>query len=490
MRTTSNLSGPDLAHALGPWRRTGAAYVALADALRSLVLDGRLAIRGRLPSERELAVALGVSRTTTTAAYDVLRDQGYLESRRGSGSRVALPTGGVLDREFAGPSSESPAGAIDLTIAALPAPGAMTEAVSKATRDLAGYLGSTGYDPRGLPAFRHAVADHFVARGVPTREDQIVITSGAQHALALLLEVLVAPGDAVLVESPTYPNAFEAIRRVEGRLLPVAMADGGWDVDRLAAGLVAGSPRLAYLIPDFQNPTGFLMTDAERAEVSEACRRAGTPLVVDETFSQLDLEPWRPTPAPTASYGRDTVITIGSMSKAYWGGLRVGWIRCAPALAYRLARSRAGLDLATPVLDQLVAIHLLRASEAVLAERRSLLGTRRDALVSALQRELPAWSFVVPRGGLSLWVELEDAGSRALAEAAKTNGVRIIPGPTFAADDTLENRVRLPFTQPPHVLEEATVRLAAAQRRLASRTQPYPGDDPASGFSTHWLSGR
>lgn len=467
MDTSQAVTSWELARLLGRWRRTGPGYAALAAALRSLVLDGRLPLRARLPSERELAAALGLSRTTTAAAYDLLRDEGYVQSLRGSGSRIALPTGGALERELAGRTPDLPGDGIDLTIAALPAPGAMMEAVARATRDLAGHLGSSGYDPRGVRSLRRTVAEAYTARGLRTDEDQVLITSGAQHALTLALDVLLAPGDPVLVEEPSYPNAFEALRRARARLVPAPMRDDGWDTATLEALFRRAVPRLAYMIWDFQNPTGFLMGDGQRAAILAAAERAGAHLVVDETFAQLDLEPWRATPRPAAAGDRDgRVVTIGSMSKAYWGGLRVGWIRCVAPLARRLAQARAGLDLSTPVLDQLVAQHLLRASDEVLSERRTLLAARRDALVGALRRELPAWRFTVPRGGLSLWAELMRAEAEALAEAARAEGVRVIPGPTFSVDRSLDRRIRLPFTQPPGALEEAVARLAAAERRL------------------------
>jgi DNA-binding transcriptional MocR family regulator len=470
------MTGSELARMLGSWHRPGPGYVALARALRSLILDGRLSLRARLPSEREMAATLGVSRTTTTAAYDVLRSDGYVESRRGSGSRIALPTGGAIDREVAAQERHrlGPEG-IDLTIAALPAPGAMVEAVDRAARDLAAHLGSSGYDPSGLPSLRRAVAGHFTERGLPTDEDQIIITSGAQHALTLLLDVLVAPGDPVLVEVPSYPNAFEAMRRAAIRFVRAPMGDDGWDVDMVCGRFGQAMPRVAYMICDFQNPTGFLMPDGQRAALVGAAGRAGTHLIVDETFAQLDLEPWRATPKPVAAHDEeDRVVTIGSMSKAYWGGLRVGWIRCVAPLARRLAQARMALDLSTPVLDQLVAVRLLLASESVLAERRAMLTERRNALVGAIRRSLPSWRVNVPRGGLCLWVELDRPEAEALAEAAEAEGVRVIPGPIFSVDGTLHRRLRVPFTQPVEALEDAVVRLASAVRRLRIGERPDP----------------
>jgi DNA-binding transcriptional MocR family regulator len=468
MEARSIVPSAELARLLGSWEGSGPGYTALAGALRTLVLDGRVPLRARLPSERELAAVLGVSRTTTTAAYDLLRGEGFLESRQGSGSRVALPTGGAADRELRALSpGEHAADSIDLSIAAMPAPGAMMDAVDGAARDLAGHLGGTGYDPLGVPSFRREIAEQFTARGVPTSDDQIVVVAGAQLALALLLDVLLAPGDPALVEVPSYPNAIGALRRAGARFVPAAMTDTGWDLDLVAVTFREQAPRVAYLQPDFHNPTGFLMPDDEREAVVREAVRAGTHLVVDETFARLDLEPWRPRPEPMAAHDREgAVITVGSMSKAFWGGLRLGWIRCASPLARRVAQARAAVDLATPVLEQLIAERLLRASGPILDERRRLLAERRDALVTALREELPAWRFRIPRGGLCLWAELERPEAEALAEAADREGVHVVPGTTFSPDGTLDRYLRLPFTLPPDRLREAVSRLALAERRI------------------------
>jgi DNA-binding transcriptional MocR family regulator len=466
MEARSVVPSAELARLLGAWEGSGPGYAALAGALRALVLDGRVPLRSRLPSERELATVLGVSRTTTTAAYDLLRGEGFLESRQGSGSRVALPTGGAADRELRiRPPGEPREDSIDLSIAAMPAPGAMMEAVDGASRDLAGHLGAAGYDPLGVPSFRRVVAEQFAAKGVPTSEEQVVVTAGAQLGLALLLDVLLAPGDPAVIEVPSYPNAIGAFRRAGARFVPAIMTDAGWDLDRVVGTFRDRAPRVAYLQPDFHNPTGFLMADDERGAVVRAAARAGTHLVVDETFALLDLEPWRPRPLPMAAHDGD-VVTVGSMSKSFWGGLRLGWIRCAPPLARRLAQARAAVDLATPVLEQLIAERLLRASGPILAERRRLLAERRDALATALREELPTWRFRMPRGGLCLWVELEHPNAEALAEAADREGVHVVPGPTFGPDGSLERHLRLPFTLPPDRLREAVLRLSAAERSL------------------------
>jgi DNA-binding transcriptional MocR family regulator len=304
-----------------------------------------------------------------------------------------------------------------------------------------------------------------------------MITSGVQHALDLALRLLVPTGQPVLVESPTYPNALAAVVGRRGRVLTHGLSEAGWDAELLLATLRQNRPRLAYLVPEFQNPTGHLMDDRLRERLPAAAHVAGTDLVVDESFVELSLdEPAMP--LPVAAYDRHArVLSIGGMSKPYWGGLRIGWIRAAAPLVQRLAAVRVGMDMAGPVLDQLVAARLLGFADEVVAARRELLRERRDALVLALDKELPEWRYRLPTGGVTLWVELDAPVSGALARAAESYGVRLAPGPRFGMDGTMERFLRLPYTLPPDQLVEAVSRIAAARRDLerpARRTWEAP----------------
>ncbi|MDX6733862.1 MAG: hypothetical protein QOC54_3810, partial [Baekduia sp.] len=247
-----------LARALGDgWRRPGASAHALADALRGLVVDGRLAVRTRVPSERALAPALGVSRGTVSRAYDRLRADGYLVSARGAGSWLTLP-------DAAGPGDPPPvpgaaasgrARAVDLTVAALPAPEPLLgECAARAAEGLSRYSATLGYAPAGLAVLREAIAARFTERGAPTTADQILVTSGAQHALHLLLSLVAAPGDRVLVDAPSYPRTLSAVRAARARAVPVPLGAAGWDVEAWDGAIRAIAPRLGLTIPDFHNP--------------------------------------------------------------------------------------------------------------------------------------------------------------------------------------------------------------------------------------------
>ncbi len=448
------------------WRRRRASAAALAEALRALVVDGRLAVRTRLPSERALAPALGVGRGTVTRAYDLLRDDGYLRSARGAGSWLTLPGDPGQHPSPLGGEART----LDLSIAALPAPPMLADVAAEAAVALRGHLSGLGYAHAGLPALREAVAARFGARGLPTTPDQVLITAGAQHALHLLLAVLASPGDRVLVDAPAYPRTLSAIRGARARAVAVPLRPDGWDADAWTQALTAASPRLAVTAPDFHNPTGLTMGPRERRAIPLACARAGVPLVVDETISELWLD--GPPPAPLAIADPAAVITIGSMSKAAWGGLRLGWIRTAPQLARELRAARADVDMASPLLEQLVAVGLLERWDAVLDSRRGLLRERRQALLAALERHAPAWETRRPEGGLATWVGLPTPVATRLAAAAAREGIAITPGPAFSPDGAFERRLRLPFTAPPADLDAAVARLAA----LAGRVGAYDSE--------------
>lgn len=437
-------------------------YRALADAMRAAVMGGQIPVRVRMPAERDLARTLGVSRTTVTAAYDLLRERGFLESRQGSGSWTALPDPAVTaDNPWLAVDGE---GLIQLHAAAPPAPSALRAAMAQAVEEVPRYGMGNGYHPLGLPVLRERIAARYTERGLATRPEQILVTTGSQHAIMVVLGVLAGAGDAIIVESPTYPHAIDAARRLGARVTSVGVSSGGWPEDLVSGAMRQAAARLAYLMPDFQNPTGALMDDATRSAVVDAARRVGTFLLVDETWSELALDEVART-APMAAFDTGgTVISIGSASKLWWGGLRIGWIRTTAALARRMAQHRASVDIASPVLEQLVVAALFERLAQTRAERRRTLRASRDALVTELRARLPGWEFAVPAGGGTLWIRLDSGSAVSLAEAAACHGVRIAPGPWFGLEGTLDGYLRLPFTQPPQVLREAVTRLHTARR--------------------------
>ncbi|MFI1258247.1 PLP-dependent aminotransferase family protein [Streptomyces netropsis] len=462
-RTDRTLGSRQLAAMLPDPAGARPAYRHLAQAISALILDGRIALHIRLPAERELAAALDTSRTTVTAVYDLLRENGYAHSRQGSGTWTALPEGRAPSgiTRLLGPQDT----AIDLARAAPGLPEqTLVDALARITPQLAEHAHTPGYHPYGLPELRAAVAERFTRRGLTTVPEQILVTSGAQHALTLVLGLLCRPGDRVMVENPSYPNALEAMRRARLRTVSVPVTDTGWDVEIIESTLRQVVPQLAYLIPDFHNPTGCLMPEDARERVLRAVSRSGTWLVIDETLADLALDV--PAPQPFASHptpgGTGQVITIGSMSKTHWGGLRIGWLRAPARLVTELAGQRVATDMGGSVLDQLLALTLLDRGGELLPSRLEQLRRQRSALAAALAAHIPQWTWQLPPGGLSLWVDLGAPVASALAERALDKGVRIESGAYFATDPGIfEQRLRIPYTMPPDTLREAVHRMAA-----------------------------
>ena len=451
-------------------RTTGPLYVALADRIRLLIGDGRVPVGARLPAERHLAAYADLSRATVTSAYQRLRETGWATARQGAGTWTRLPA----RADAAQPGSWVPAppgsGVLDLAHAAPSAPPQLAAAYAAALTELPRYLPDHGYHPAGLAELRARIADRYTGRGLPTSAEQVLVTGGALHGIAVAFEALVGRGDRVLVEHPSYPNALDAVRAVGARPVPVALDPDGWDLEMHAATLRQAAPRLAYAIPDHQNPTGLTLPDSDRAALVDLARATRTVLVVDETMAEIRLDADAPVATPMSAYdpGGDTVVVIGSMSKAFWAGLRIGWIRASATLVQRLALARATIDLCSPVIEQLVATELLADPAAVLVPQRATLRARRDALAAALRSELPEWRFGLPAGGLSLWIELDAPHSSALAAVAGQHGVRVAAGPRFGLDGAFERFLRIPYTLGEAELADAVERLAVAWRSVAS----------------------
>ena len=439
---------------------TSPAYRGIADAFRRLIADGRVPVGTRLPSERDLTAALGVSRTTVTRAYATLVELSYATARQGSGTVAALPAArGHRGDHLLAPADAS-SNALDLTCASSVAPAGVAQAYEAAVAELPSYLFGTGYYPTGLPALREAIARSYEARGLPTSPDQVIVTAGAQAGVAVAVRAVTSTGDRVLIEAPTYPNAIATLQRAGTRLAGFDVDADGWDIESVTAAVRQVGPRAAYLIPDFHNPTGALAPAEAREQVAAALRTARTTAIVDESLWALNLDGLE-MPPPFAAFAPDTV-TVGSASKAFWGGFRIGWVRAPEPRTGAVIASRLSLDLGAPVLEQLALLQLMQRADQVLAERRDALRLSRNTFADALHRELPSWRVPVPSGGLCLWVELPEPVSSTLTAVAEQHDLLLASGPSFAPEGGLERYLRLPFTQAPEQLLAAVPKLRAA----------------------------
>lgn len=447
----SRIGARSLAAALGGWRTRTPTYEALADGIRLLCLDNRIAAHTALPAERELALTLGLSRATVAAAYRSLRESGHIESTRGSGS-VTLPQ----VRRGAGRVFDDGDG-IDLQQASPAAWPGLAGVIAEVGADAASLVGRPGYDIVGSSELRTAIADRYTARGIPTTPDEILVTNGGQHAIHLVTAALLGPGMTALLETPTYPHATEAIKATGARVTgtPVTV-DGGWDLDRAEQTFRRARPTLAYLMPWFQNPTGRSMSATDAATFRAAAERAGTVLVIDETTAELVIDGTAPEPLDFGPHA----VRIGSLGKTVWGGLRVGWVRADRTFVRRLVASRPRRDLGTAEFEQAVAARLVRLMPDILPQRAELLGRGRDAAVAALRASFPTWDVPVPAGGVSLWVGMDAPLSGSLVLAARREGVLLSAGPRFSVDGGYDAHLRVPFTAPPEQLRDAIAVLA------------------------------
>ncbi|MFE6871885.1 PLP-dependent aminotransferase family protein [Kitasatospora sp. NPDC057692] len=463
------------------------AYRTLAARVRLLVSEGRLPVGARLPAERELALALRLSRTTVATAYETLRAEGYLRSRRGSGSWTALPEGSAPPSDALHPVPPDEQGrTLDLGVAALPAPQPfLSAAAARAVEQLPAYAAGHGHYPTGVPVLREAVARRFTERGLPTTPDQILITIGAMGALHLVRQALLGRGDRVAVEAPSYAHTLQALRLTEARLVPVPLTPAfRWDLTEWRRVLSGATPKAAYVIPDFHNPTGALIDEEQRRELLAAARSAGTVVLADETTAELGwgLPEGVTPPRPTAALDRAAqVVTVGSAGKLLWGGLRIGWVRAAPALVRRLAGARVYSDVGAPVLDQLIAAELLTEDlPAVRAHQLNRLRDTAEALSAALREQLPHWRFTLPPGGLALWVATGGVSGAALARAGERAGIRIAAGNRFGSDGAFEHHLRIPLSMAAPAVPDAVRRLAevAARAEEAGRWQGSDDTQP------------
>ncbi|WP_404868558.1 PLP-dependent aminotransferase family protein [Kitasatospora griseola] len=481
----STLTPHALARQLPPADGGRPAYRALADRVSRLVADGRLPAGTRLPAERELAAELRLSRTTVAAAYEALRADGFLRSRRGAGSWTALPDGTRPPADTLHPLALDRTGTeLDLGLAAPTAPPQLAEAAAHALDRLPAYAAGHGTYPTGLPVLREAVARRYTERGLPTGPDQVLITTGAMSALHLVHHALLTRGDRVAVEAPSYPNTLRALDRFGARLVPVPFTTdrtgrAGWDLPQWQRVLRGAAPKLVSAIPDFQNPTGALIDEDQRRDLLAHARAAGTAVLADETCAELG---WNvddsALPRPLAALDRDArVITVGSAGKLLWPGLRIGWLRAQPSLVRKLATDRALYDLGTPVLDQLICARLLTHHlPAVRTDRHTGLRATAEAFAEALPRHFPHWRFTLPPGGLALWVATPGLPATALARAGERLGVRIASGARFGIDGAFEEYLRLPLTLPAAHVPDALHRITEAAE--LARNERFATADP------------
>lgn len=332
-----------------------------------------------------------------------------------------------------------------------------------------GRVGATGpvalqYGPtEGDAELRELVASRHGAGSA-----QVLITAGSQQGLDLLARVLIDPGDVVVVEEPGYVGAIQALRASEPQLVGIEVDADGMRTDLLEAELVAGlRPKLVYTVPNFQNPTGAVLSPDRRAHLGALADRYGFVLVEDDPYGELYFD--TPPPPSLRSFGAN-VVTLGSSSKILAPGLRVGWLVAPEALIGPTVRLKQAADLHTSSLSQRIVAELL-GDAAFLAAHLPAARSVYRVQAAALSEALPLGCVAAPcRGGLFLWVTTDPAADTdRLLEIAVDHGVAFVPGSAFRLDGSTHATMRLSYaTLDPAGLATAGSRLAAALDHMAA----------------------
>lgn len=313
----------------------------------------------------------------------------------------------------------------------------------------------------GFPPLREWVVAHMAERGVHADPDQVLITAGSQQGLDLVGKVLIDPGSRVAVESPTYLGALQAFSPYEAEFAPIEGDAGGPLPERLSA---ADNPRLLYLIPNFQNPTGRCLTETRREQIAEELERLRLPLVEDNPYGDLwyDAAP----PNPITSLIPDRAIYLGSFSKVLAPGLRLGYIVAPKDVYPKLLQAKQASDLHTSGFSQRIVHEVIKFGflDDHVPTIRERYRTHRDAMAAALTTHLPdgcAWT--LPAGGMFFWVELPaQLDATALLDAAVKAGVAYVPGSSFYAAGGHTNTMRLSFVSvSPDLIEQGVGTLAS-----------------------------
>jgi DNA-binding transcriptional MocR family regulator len=350
---------------------------------------------------------------------------------------------------------------LDLSSGALPGLPMVEAAITGIDPALiAAEVRTDGYHPAGLPCLRTAIARRYTEDGLPTGENQILVTAGSQQAVWLVAHGLVGPGDEVVVEEPTYRGALEAFRAAGARPISVPVGVDGLDVAHLERTLRSREPRLLYCQPNVHNPFGTSMPSAARKALADVVGRYGVLTVEDTCNVDLLLDGGRSRPLLAKDAPADRMLSIGTASKLFWGGLRVGWIRADPAMIFRLTEAKKAADIGCAVLDQLAVADLLTRVPQARRERGAQLRAGLDAAIAVLTERRPDWRWVIPHGGTGLWVDT-GADAVALVERARRCGVRLSAGPAFSAFGAFRRHIRLPTWHPMQDLGNGFDRLDA-----------------------------
>ncbi len=471
-------------------------YLQIEEALRRAILGGTFADGDKLPSTRSLAAELSVSRLTVENAYAELTAKGFLQQRRGSGAYVRHlrpvlaqqrpPSGERFPSDRFTTATSRLDGYPDIPLpehiinfaAGVGSPKVfpleafrkiLLSILSRHAEEAFSYGDYCGYYP-----LRDTLGRILTAQGIPTRAEQVLITNGSQHAISLIFQTLLQPGDTVMVEEPTYAEALGLLRLHRINVVPVPSDRHGMRVDLLPELLEQHQPKMIYTIPNFNNPTGRCMSEARRRRLLVLAQQAGVVILEDDFVGDLRYN-GKSLPSLRAMAPAGTVIYVSTFSKMLLPSMRIGYLVADSEHYLRFSQlkhvdSFTSSNLIQRALDAFVTVgrydKQLRRAGRVYRQHR-------DAMVAALRKHLPAdCRFEIPEGGLFIWLQLPAAlTTAALMPVAWRQGVTFARGECFYADETRgAHGLRLNFAaNTPELIEEGIARLCRAIAEVASQ---------------------
>lgn len=467
-------------------------YQQLIRQIQLQIDSGDLPAGSRLPATRELAETLAVSRVSVVTAYADLRSRGYLSTQAGRGtfvSRDVDPIAPITDvSEFAIPQTAprstpdelrqlANADAINFAQGALSEEFFPTDHLREALNHVLDRDGAAALSyeaPEGYPPLRKAIAAYVRNFDITCDDGHVLITGGAQQALDLAVQSLTNASDWIITSNPTYTGILDIARARRLRVFGVPLDEQGMQLDLLEEAVQRLNPRLIYVMPTFQNPTGQVMTLPGRRRLLRLAKQHGIPLLEDSVYHEFRYEGESLPPLRALDDG-ETVIHVSAFTKMLLPGMRIGYIIAGGERYQRLVRVKHAADISTSPLSQRALHHMMQRGVLAAQLRRNteLLQVRRDAALEAARTEFPdsfCWNY--PQGGLYLWVQLPQDGPTAaeLADTATQQGVTYADGSLFSLDHSGAYHLRINYgIQSPARIREGFRRITDAWMQVTSK---------------------
>ncbi|WP_053375347.1 MocR-like pyridoxine biosynthesis transcription factor PdxR [Paenibacillus sp. FJAT-27812] len=447
-------------------------YQQIVDHIQRAISYAELPPGSSLPSERKMAEQLGVNRSTIIQAYEELRASGLVESTVGSGTRVSLTKWGISPKNTPNwrqyteggtflpnlplmrrvrEALQNDSSIINMASGELSSDLFPNELVNRILREQP-FHEHLGYDdPQGYYQLRKTLVGslkHY--NGIHTTESSMLITSGSQQSLYLITQCLLSPGDAVAIEDPSYSYSLPMFQSAGLRIFRLPVHEDGIDPDDVASLYRQHRIRMVFLTPNYQNPTGTILSESKRKRLLKIAADLRIPVVEDDPFSLTAFDGNVPAPLKSLDTG-GIVLYIGSLSKIAASGLRIGWMVAPQSVIERLTDARQQMDFGLSILSQWAAERLLTSEhfDRHIVQLRQALFKKQLIMVKTLKETLQGKiSFVPPLGGLNLWCKINQKIDDAkLLEEAIKRGVAFIPGSVYGSEP---GYIRFCYAKPKH----------------------------------------